>query len=55
MKSTTLKLCGCAPEYISPESHILLIQTETVFLGSKPIDNSTINDLDEEDYSDIWG
>ena len=51
----TLKLSSSAPEYTSPEILLLSIQTENVFLGSKPIDRSTINDLNEEDYSDIWG
>ena len=55
MKSTTLKLCGCAPEYISPELHLLSIQTETVFLGSKT-PGGTIPDLDEGEVpDDLWG
>ena len=54
MKSTTLKLSGCAPEYISPEWHLLSIQTETVFLGSKP--GGTIPPLEEGDVpDDLWG
>ena len=55
MKSSTLKLNRCAPEYISPEQHLLSIQTETVFLGSnRPGGN--IPTLEEGDVpDDLWG
>ena len=55
MKSFSLKLGTRLPAYVSPATHACTLHVEKAFLGTNAFDNSSIDDLREEDYSTIWG